>query len=64
VVLALQCIFDEVSCAEGTLFGCVANIFKLITCERVIAAKTNASRENEYILYTFYLCRIVEYIPF
>ena len=39
-------------------------IFKLIKCERVIAEKTNSSRENEYTFYTFYLCWIVEYAPF
>ena len=44
--------------------GCVAKIFKLIKNDRVIAAKTHSSRENGYAFYSFYLCSIVEYIPF
>jgi hypothetical protein len=44
--------------------GSVAKIFKLIKCERGIAAKINCSRESGYVFYTFYLRSSVEYIHF
>jgi hypothetical protein len=48
----------------GMESGCVAKILKLIKNNRVVAAKTNSSRENEYVFYSFYLCSIVAYIIF
>jgi len=50
--------------AEHRRNGCVAKIFKLIKNDRVVAAKTNSSKESEYVFYSFYLCSIVEYILF
>ncbi len=44
--------------------GSVAKIFKLIKCERGIAAKINFSRENGYTFYMFYFLSSVEYIHF
>ncbi len=49
---------------EAEIIRLCCKIFKLIKNEHVITAKTNSSRENGYVFYSFYLCSMIEYDPF